>query len=137
MCSNLTRCCCFDLKTGTFIIGVLDLIFGIIGFWQAITTPSTNDEVVVGVIQKASIALGIVAAVLLIIGAQKEKPRFVLFWIIMKVIGLVVLALSIIMILATIAMASGMDIEPDQKTVLIITVLSLVIAFGKTYIGSF
>lgn len=73
MC-NVSRCFCFDLRTGTLIIAVVDLVFGVLGVVQSFA--SNNPSYAMGTGQKVLAVLGIVAAVLLIIGVQKVTTSF-------------------------------------------------------------
>lgn len=66
---NLKSCCCFNLKTGSMIIGVLELVFVTIALIRTTVNPHYNG--VEGVVEKISFILGIVSAAMLILGVNK------------------------------------------------------------------
>lgn len=70
---QLSRCCCFDLKTGTLIIGILELVFGILGLiggGSVLFGGHPSQKLQAGV-STVFLILGIVASVLLILGVRK------------------------------------------------------------------
>lgn len=127
MCFNLKNCCCFDLKTGSLIIGILDIVTGIMGMCQLIV--HHNPDVAMGIIQKIGSVLGIVAAVLLVIGIRRGMSRFLLFWFIVKIIGLTCLALIFITVLVGLIASSEENMKYELKIVLITTEVVLVATF--------
>lgn len=70
----LKSCCCFDLRTGTMLIGFLELVFGIIMMVSTFTKPQPN--LVEVLITVTKLILAIVASVMLILGVKKVRWQF-------------------------------------------------------------
>lgn len=62
---SVKMCCCLSLGSGTLIIAMMDLVFGIVGLFVNIDQ-SGKSEIVINV-------LTIIAAVFLIIGAHEAS----------------------------------------------------------------
>lgn len=73
MCTPLNRCCCFDLRTGTLIIGFVDLMLGIICVLSATfkLLGGSLDESISIAFGIAALLVEIVASIALIIGVRK------------------------------------------------------------------
>lgn len=128
MCSNLKRCCCFNLKTGTLIIGIFDIAAGIMGMMLLVT--SHNPDIAMGLVQKVGGILGILAGVFLVIGVLKGISRFILFWIIVKIIGLICLALIILTMLVGLISTIQENIDIELRAILITTEVVLLATFA-------
>lgn len=94
----LRQCCCsFSLGTGTVIIGIIEMIGGIVNVILSIITvieasagPTTQEDTldaiitlkVTNIILTFIAALFTMMAVLLIIGARRNKPSFLSPWMV-------------------------------------------------------
>lgn len=124
MCLNLNKCCCFGLKTGSLVIGVIDLIFGLIGISQIFSL--RNGDVALGVMYKSCAILSTLAAVLLIIGVQKGYQRFFLIWNVVKIINLFSMVIAFVTFIIGIFSVKSEEIKPESKLMLLIPITVLV-----------
>uniref|UniRef100_A0A336MGD7 CSON001297 protein n=1 Tax=Culicoides sonorensis TaxID=179676 RepID=A0A336MGD7_CULSO len=98
---HMTSCCCYSLRTGTIITGVLGIILAIITLILIFTTraefktfimdwlPSS----VVKIIIALNLAMTILISILLIFGAMKRNHYLMLPWVILGImlaIGLLI-----------------------------------------------
>lgn len=72
MCFHVDKCCCFDLKTGCMIIGIVDIVLQLIliitdsvGWANGDTTAGAGATSIVGAV------LSVIAAGFLIFGTMK------------------------------------------------------------------
>uniref|UniRef100_T1GWZ1 MARVEL domain-containing protein n=1 Tax=Megaselia scalaris TaxID=36166 RepID=T1GWZ1_MEGSC len=130
MCKKLDKCCCFDLRTGTLIIGVITLVLGILGLiggvWQL---SSKHAEYLGSGIATGITVLEIVAAILLLFGVRQEKSSYLMLWIVLKIISLVFLAIYIILNLIAICAAKKEDLGETSRGDLIAMEVTFIIGF--------
>ncbi|KAL5284908.1 hypothetical protein ACFFRR_006930 [Megaselia abdita] len=105
MC-QVNRCCCFSLKTGCLIIGMVDLLIYIIALVTASVNIS-NDSTGIPIVVESS--LSIIAAVLLIFGVMKENPVYLKFWLIFKGIVLTILCVIFVWIILAVTLSSALQ----------------------------
>lgn len=71
MCIKLDRCCCFDLKTGVIIIGVYGLVCNILALiGENVAYISSAHFMGSQQVATAFLILGVIAAVLLLVGVR-------------------------------------------------------------------
>uniref|UniRef100_T1GT64 USP domain-containing protein n=1 Tax=Megaselia scalaris TaxID=36166 RepID=T1GT64_MEGSC len=112
---SLKKCCCFDLKTGTIIIGGLDLVFAILSGLKSLFVKGNNNEYSSPIFELFVVTLCISAAILLLVGVKLERPRYFLFYIILKVIEIVLIGIIIILLLITIVALDEEDIKNNMN----------------------
>lgn len=72
MCVELNSCCCFlELRTGTLIIGFLELFCGVLALIGGGSSLFVGEAKLQAGFDTAFLVLGIVAAVFLILGVRK------------------------------------------------------------------
>ncbi|XP_076247095.1 uncharacterized protein LOC143187042 [Calliopsis andreniformis] len=101
---QLTSCCgCYSVRTGTIIIGILDIILSIISLvlifvlnveWKTILLDVDQD--IVKIIYAINLCMTILIAVLLLVGVYKKNTFMMLPWVILGLILAVGLLVSIV-----------------------------------------
>ena len=89
---NTENCCCFNLKTGTIVIAVMQLIGCFINIFFEIFSENKSGPIL------ASSVIFLVLCSLLIFGAHKERPNFFLPWLIVTFLGIVMMFIGLIYI---------------------------------------
>lgn len=94
---QLTTCCrCYSLRTGTIIIGILQIILSIfmlimvVGLNAKLNEPLNDfDPYVTKIVYAVAFSLTIFMSILLLVGVFKRNTCMMLPWLVMGVIGLV------------------------------------------------
>lgn len=128
---NLNKCCCFGLKTGSLIIGATDLVLGVAGILQVVSTQNT--DATLGYIQKICAILGTVAAVFLLIGVQKEYHRFILFWIVVKIINMFAIVIVFVTFAAELLTAKPDKIQDQVRAMFVVYLILSVVTFALQF----
>ncbi|KAL5278363.1 hypothetical protein ACFFRR_003158 [Megaselia abdita] len=113
MCFKVEKCCCFDLKTGCMIIGIVDIVLQLVviittsvGLSNGTETAGSGATGIVGAV------LSVFAAAFLILGTMKDKAGYLMFWVVLKGISLVIYCIIfIILIVAVIAVGATNDVD--------------------------
>ncbi|KAJ9596638.1 hypothetical protein L9F63_012335 [Diploptera punctata] len=89
----LRQCCCgCSLKTGTIIIGVLNLIAACLGFGSGgvLLSQKETEFKTMGIVELILAAVLIIISILLIVGAMKDRPALLAPWMICAIIIMIV-----------------------------------------------
>ncbi|KAL5277919.1 hypothetical protein ACFFRR_002889 [Megaselia abdita] len=89
-----SKCCCFDLKTGSLLIGSTDLFLNVL--FLIVSSITFNTVPLLLTLLVISTLLPIIASIWLIVGIKQDKPGYVVLWIIMKAFAIVLMFFSLI-----------------------------------------
>lgn len=125
---NLNHCCCyFNLKPGTLIIGVTDFILGITVFLQLFVYRDSDAQL--RKLQSICAILTTIAGLLLVIGVRKGYQRFILFWILIKIVSLFGMLIAFLTFLAVVSALKPGQIQPKLLATLMVCTLLAVESF--------
>lgn len=124
----MNKCCCFDLKTGCMIIGIVELVLGILSLLQIVadTDHSIFRHPALHGVYVIYMILSVIAAPLLIISVKKVtifvfffyfheiivifeiqgKPEYLKYWIVMRMVSIV---LIVILMITALLMLGGFN----------------------------
>lgn len=101
---HLNTCCCYSLRTGTIISGVIGIILAIINLILIFTTRAEFKTIimdwlpssVVKIIIAINLAMTILISILLIVGAVKRNHYLMLPWVILGIMLAIGLLISVL-----------------------------------------
>ncbi|XP_063700743.1 uncharacterized protein LOC134831038 [Culicoides brevitarsis] len=101
---HLNTCCCYSLRTGTIISGVIGIVLAIINLILIFTTRAEFKTIimdwlpssVVKIIIAINLAMTILISILLIVGAMKRNHYLMLPWVILGIMLAIGLLISVL-----------------------------------------
>ncbi|KAH0551940.1 uncharacterized protein LOC123270379 [Cotesia glomerata] len=146
---KLGGCCCFDLKTGVLIIGILGIIGSVVNLIKAPleyssacsdgkTTANNENCAVASSILGGSIASSVIfliLTVLMIYGSQKNSHRFLLPILILEAISiflLVILVWYLIIIFFSVSIGMGFLVLVIGHAVIALTIYFWLVIYSRS-----
>ncbi|KAL5277911.1 hypothetical protein ACFFRR_002883 [Megaselia abdita] len=135
MCINwkVSKCCCFDLKTGSLLIAQVDLSLEVAGLFITLVKLLLSE-------QKFTIYIGIgivltiftiISCVYLKRGIQEDNPTYFKSWILSKAIVLVIALIIIILFAITLVTSPPNEYDQYSMQQILFLEILLISAFGK------